>query len=71
MDFKYEGIIHLTELIEKDLLLPVKFDCGPIIHPNESSTLEEKPKMSENLITMKLKRMWQSMRRKLIYTFPI
>jgi hypothetical protein len=52
--FQRWGYNPLDGVNRKDLPLPVEFDCGPIIQPDESSTIEEEPKMSENLITTEI-----------------
>lgn len=52
--FQKWGYVPLDGVNRKDLSLAVEFDCRPIIEPDVSSTIEEKSKMSENLITMEL-----------------
>jgi hypothetical protein len=52
--FRQWGYNPLQEVIRTDFSLPVDLDCGPNTPPDESSTIDEESKTSEDLITTKL-----------------
>lgn len=53
-EFRYWGYNPLERVVRTDFSLPMDLDCGPIIPPDGSSSIEEEQKTSENLITVEL-----------------